>query len=109
MSPDARKFLWDAIGAARLALSFVQGRSFDDYQTDAMLRSAVERQLFIIGEALGRLRQIDPATAARIQDLPRAVGLRNILAHAYSAVDDVVIWGLLSGPLDKLIADMEAA
>ncbi|MEX8519435.1 MAG: DUF86 domain-containing protein [Leptothrix sp. (in: b-proteobacteria)] len=109
MSPDASKFLWDAIGAARLALSFVQGRSFDDYQTDAMLRSAVERQLFIVGEALGRLRQIDPATAARIPDLPRAVGLRNILAHAYSAVDDVVIWGLLSGPLGKLIADMEAA
>lgn len=108
MSPEAGKFLWDAINAARLALSFVQGRSFDDYQADAMLRSAVERQLLIVGEALGRLRQIDPATAARIPDLPRAVGLRNILAHAYSVVDDGVIWGLLSGPLDKLIADMEA-
>ncbi|WP_338416011.1 HepT-like ribonuclease domain-containing protein [uncultured Sphaerotilus sp.] len=108
MSPDARTFLCDAIGAARLALSFVQGRSFADYQTDAMLRSAVERQLFIVGEALGRLRQIDPGTAARIPDLPRAVGLRNILAQAYSVVDDAVIWGLLSGPLDKLIAEMEA-
>ena len=108
MSPDARTFLCDAIGAAQLALSFVQGRSFADYQTDAMLRSAVERQLFIVGEALGRLRQIDPGTAARIPDLPRAVGLRNILAHAYSVVDDAVIWGLLSGPLNKLIADMEA-
>ena len=57
---------------------------------------------------LGRLRQIDPGTAARIADLPRAVGLRNILAHAYSVVDDSVIWGLLSGPLDRLIAQMEA-
>lgn len=109
MSPDAHKFLWDAIGAARLALSFVRERSYGDYQADAMLRSAVERQLFIVGEALGRLRQIDPATAARIPDLPRMVGLRNILAHAYAGVDDAVIWGLLSGPLDKLIADMEAA
>lgn len=54
MSPEAGKFLWDAINAARLALSFVQGRSFDDYQADAMLRSAVERQLLIVGEALGR-------------------------------------------------------
>lgn len=32
----------------------------------------------------------------------------NRLAHAYSVVDDGVTWGLLSGPLDKLIADMEA-
>ena len=53
MSPDARTFLCAAIGAARLTLSFVQSRSFADYQTDAMLRSAVERQLFIVGEALG--------------------------------------------------------
>jgi uncharacterized protein with HEPN domain len=43
MSPEAGTFLWDAVNAARLALSFEQGRSFDDYQADAMLRSAVER------------------------------------------------------------------
>lgn len=42
---EAGKFLWNAINAAGLALSVVQGRSFDDYHADAMLRSAVERQL----------------------------------------------------------------
>ncbi|WP_442774335.1 hypothetical protein [Sphaerotilus montanus] len=52
MSPDARTFLCDAIGATRLALSFVEGCSFEDYQTD-------------------------PRDAA----LGGVVGLHNILAH----------------------------
>jgi len=47
-----------------------------------MLRSAVERQFEIVGEALNQLRQTDKATAAHIPDLPKAVGLRNVLIHA---------------------------
>jgi uncharacterized protein with HEPN domain len=108
MQPEAGKYLWDAIEAARLALQFIQGKTFQDYQTDALLRSGVERQLLIVGEALSRLRLLDRAVADRIPDLPRAVGLRNVLAHAYADVDDAVICGLLSGPLGRLIEDMQA-
>ena len=74
-----------------------------------MLRSGVERQLMIVGEALGRLRTLDRPAADRIADLPRAVGLRNVLAHAYADVDDAVIWGLLSGPLRRMVEDMRSA
>lgn len=108
MRPETGKYLWDAIAAAQQALQFVSGKSFDDYQNDALLRSGVERQLLIVGEALSRLRQIDPTTAAHIPDLPRAIGLRNILAHAYADVDDVLVWGLVCGPLAQLIADLQA-
>jgi len=38
-----------------------------------MLRSAVERQFKVIGEALNRLSRLDPETAARVSDLPRIV------------------------------------
>src|SRR5690349_15062027 len=51
MPPDRRKYLWDALAAADLLAQFSEGRSFDDYQADALLRSAVERQFEIIGEA----------------------------------------------------------
>jgi uncharacterized protein with HEPN domain len=44
--------LWDARRAAETVTAFVDGRSFEDYCADAMLRSAVERQFEIIGEAL---------------------------------------------------------
>ncbi len=51
---DVRKYLFDMAEACRLIDEFIAGRSFDDYQADAMLRSAVERQLEIVGEALNQ-------------------------------------------------------
>lgn len=62
--------------------AFTAGRERDDYRRDVMLRSAVERQLEIVGEALSQLRKADPDTAARIPDLPKVVGLRNMPIHA---------------------------
>jgi len=44
MPPDPRKYLWDAANAAELARSFAHGQTFADYQANAMLRAAVERQ-----------------------------------------------------------------
>ena len=58
-----------------------------DYLDNRMLRSAVERQFEIIGEALSQLAKIDPAVAARIPDLRRIVGFRNVLIHGYDRMD----------------------
>jgi uncharacterized protein with HEPN domain len=81
MQPETNKYVWDATEAARRILRFTQGKTLDDYQRDELLRAAVERQLTIVGEALSRVRQIEPLVAERIADLPRAVALRNILVH----------------------------
>ena len=67
MHPDARKLLWDAREAVERALRFTAGKSFAHYEADELLRSAVERQLEIVGEALGKLRQVDPGTARSIR------------------------------------------
>jgi len=72
MHADARKLLWDAMQAADRVVRFTRGKTFDDYRADELLRSGVERQLAIVGEALARLRRIDPATAGAIAELPRA-------------------------------------
>jgi Ribonuclease HepT-like len=64
MQPDAAALIWDARRAAQLILNFVAGRTWQDYQSDAMLRSAVERQFEVIGESLNRLSRADPITAA---------------------------------------------
>ena len=60
MAPELRKYIWDAKEAAARALRFTAGKSLDDYLGDELLRSAVERQFLILGEALGRVRQLDP-------------------------------------------------
>lgn len=108
MPADATKYLWDAREAAARIARFAQGKSLDDYLADELLRAAIERQFTILGEALGRLRQLDPATAERITDLPRAVALRNLLVHAYADIDDHIVWGVVTGQIARLRSEMEA-
>ena len=64
-----------------------------DYSADALLRSAVERQLTIVGEALNRLKKIEPAAASSITDARQIIAFRNILVHGYDIVRDEVVLG----------------
>lgn len=108
MLRDAKKCLWDVREAASRVSRFTSGRSFDDYLEDEMLRSAVERQFEIIGEALSQLTKRDPSTAEKIPDIARIVAFRNILIHGYATVDDRLVWGILEGQLPDLISTVEA-
>jgi uncharacterized protein with HEPN domain len=55
MRLEARKLLFDIQEAGRLIGQFTEQRTFVDYAADAMLRSAVERQFEVLGEALSQL------------------------------------------------------
>ena len=65
MQPESLKYLFDMQRACRLMLSFVAGKTFEDYVGDALLRSGIERQMIIVGEALNRLMKIDPSTVVK--------------------------------------------
>lgn len=92
MQPESAAFLWDTHAAGVRITTFTDGLTGESYAADELRKSAVERQLEIIGEALYRLSKAGPETAQRIPDISRIVGLRNILAHAYAVVDDTVVW-----------------
>ncbi|GAA4834990.1 HepT-like ribonuclease domain-containing protein [Saccharopolyspora rosea] len=102
MQRDARAYLWDALQAAELLRGFSKGEDFAGYQANAMLRSAVERQFEIIGEALNQLSKVDPELAAQVPDLARIVAFRNILIHGYATVDDALVWQVLTERLPGL-------
>ncbi len=82
MHPDSAKYLWDVRYAAALVERFIAGKGFDEYASDLLVKSAVERQLEIIGEALNALSRKDPSAAANIAELPRIVAFRNLLIMA---------------------------
>ncbi len=107
MQPETPARLWDALDAARKAVTVAHDHSSTDYMSDWLLQSAVERQLEIIGEALKNVRQDDPETASLIPDIHAIVATRNILAHAYTTVDPSKIWQILIKNLPELIAVLE--
>jgi uncharacterized protein with HEPN domain len=75
---DPKSLLW-AREAANAIVAMAVGRSFEDFDRDIVLRSAVERQFEIAGEALRQLGRLDAALAAKIPDL------REIVAFAISS------------------------
>ena len=102
MRPEACKYVWDALDAAKRIARFTNGKTLEMYQADDLLRSAVERQFEIIGEALSHLGRVDPSTAASIPELPRIIAFRNILIHGYASVDDKLVWGVVESKLTSL-------
>jgi uncharacterized protein with HEPN domain len=92
MKTTLKKRLLDALNACRAIQSFVANRTFREYEQNPMLRSAVERQFEIIGEALNQAEVDNPELSTLIPDLRRIVGLRNRIIHGYDSVDDELLW-----------------
>lgn len=108
MRRDARAFLWDARDSSESIAEFVKGRTLDEYLVDRMLRSAVERQFEIIGEALNRLSKVSPHLAGRFPELPQVVAFRNLLIHGCAVVDDATVWRFVHENLPDLWQRIDA-
>lgn len=100
---ESLKELWDAARAAEAIISFTRGKSFEQYQTDELLRPDVERQFETIGEAFNRLLRRDPETAGRIPELRPIIGVRNVLAHGYNTIDDEQVWRFVQSDVPPLL------
>ena len=108
MRPEARKYLYDIQGAVSLLTDFTADKTFADYERDAMLRAAVERQFEVIGEATAQLAKVDQGLVSRIGDWRRIVAFRNILIHGYADVDDRLVWDVVEAKLPTLHRDVDA-
>jgi uncharacterized protein with HEPN domain len=108
MPRESKKHLFDIAQAAELLTQFTKGKTLEDYTTDAFLRSAVERQFEIIGEALNRLLHDDPETADRITGYRRIIAFRNFLTHVYHAISNETVWDILQTKLPVLRNEVEA-
>jgi uncharacterized protein with HEPN domain len=106
MQRDARCYLWDALKAAEAVQTFLRDKTYEAFIDDDLVRSAVERQLQIIGEALSQLAKVDPQIASSVAELRRIVAFRNILVHGYAAIDYDTVWRLIEDKLPDLQANL---
>lgn len=106
--PDDRIRAQHMLDAARQALSFIEGRSRTDLDTDAMLLRALLHATMEIGEAAARMSE---PGRARIPGLPWGpiVETRNILVHVYWGVDRDKVWATATQDLPALVSAVEAA
>jgi len=102
-----QKLLQDILSAGAAIQSFVHGRTLEDYRRGLMVRSAVERQLEIVGEAPRRLVALDSVLATRISAQESIIAFRNIIAHGYDVLDDTVVWGIIEDDLPRLLTEAQ--
>ncbi len=99
MNPEALKYLFDINRSADLIEEFTIGMSFLDYQVDYKTKSAVERQLGIIGEAVNKYGK---HKSDELKNSKQIVAFRNRIIHAYDSVDDTIIWAIVKKHLPLL-------
>ena len=107
MRPEGKKYLYDIRKAGELLAEFVAGKTFADYAADAFLRSAVERQFEIVGEALSQAIKLEPDLTNAISEARRVISFRNILIHGYAAVSNEVVWDVLQKDLPTLCREVD--
>lgn len=107
MELETKKLIYDISQAIELICKFANGVAFADYRADSMLRSAVERQFEIVGEALNRLKRVNPEMTTRITEHQRIIHFRNVLAHGYDIVSDGIVWDIVQNKLPLLRQEIE--
>ena len=95
MQREAPAYLRDVVESCDAIDSVLSGVEFDEYQATRMLRSSVEREFTIIGEAMTALAHTAPEAFASITQARRIVDFRNQLTHEYPSVNDMLVWGII--------------
>ena len=99
MKLKSKKHLDDIKYAISLIEEFIAYLSFDDYQKDLKTKSAVERQLGIIGEAVNNFGKSENTKLSHTKEIK---AFRNRLIHTYDALDDEIVWVIVKKHLPEL-------
>ncbi len=103
MQRDPRAYLSDILEAAAAIQEATSTIDEAGYGNSRLIRSAVEREFIIIGEALKLISQRDPQLFAAIPEGRQIIDFRNLLTHEYLNVSVQVVWGAIQTDLPVLI------
>lgn len=87
MPHDPRKYLVD----------------IQDRAKDRQTRSAVERELMVLGEAFFQLHERFPEIAEQFDAWKEIVRFRHVMVHGYDSVNVRTLWEVIQNDLDPLL------
>jgi len=94
MPRDPRAYLEDIVEACQAISAATRGLDLPAYLANRLVRSAVEREFIIIGEALVALSRRAPAVFVAVAHARRIIDFRNQLTHEYPTIDDTIVWAI---------------
>jgi uncharacterized protein with HEPN domain len=103
--PDAAS-LWDLLEAARQTRGLAVGLTREAALADVRTRLALERSFEIMGEAA---RSVSEDGRRHYAEIPwrGIIGMRNVVAHKYGAIDYAKLWEATTVSVPLLIAAIE--
>jgi uncharacterized protein with HEPN domain len=86
--------LADVVDACDSISEVLEGVDLETYRARRPIRSAVEREFVIIGEAVSALTRQASEVAAGISHARLIVGFRNQVVHEYAQIDDEAVYAI---------------
>ena len=99
-------FLQDILLSARLAISYLERASVEEFAKDVQLQDSVVRRLEIIGEAASHIAE---EAATELPELPwrKMVDMRNFAIYRYWDVDVNIVWETVRNDLPAAVEAIE--
>jgi uncharacterized protein with HEPN domain len=95
MHPEIKIWLKDIeLSIKEIHEFFPANGTYKDFKDDLKTRKAIERNIEIIGEAMRRIREVDPHV--KISESRKISDTRNRIIHGYDTVSPDVIWLILT-------------
>ncbi len=102
MDIEIKTWLFDILQSIKEIESYYEGRPkiFEEYLNDIKTKRAIERDLEIIGEAVGRILKKEPGF--QINNAEKIISTRNKIIHSYDNISDELIWSIVVNHIPKL-------
>lgn len=100
---NPKKYLYDIINCSEFVLQLTKDKTVEDYKNDRVFRSALERELQIIGEAMLQLDRMSTETVEKISEHRSIIGFRHVLVHGYDSLDPNTVWNVVETKIAVLL------
>ena len=89
-----------------MVLSFSQGHSRSDLETQRMYYYAVVKAVELVGEAAST---VTTASQSELWEIPwgKITGMRNILVHNFHGIDNEILWEVIQDDMHILISQIQ--